>query len=264
MLNLHNRSSYTCYGFCAEVESRPSTLGFTGHWLDAGRRWYHLGNGYRAYNPKLMRFHTTDNLSPFSYGGINTYSYCSADPINNVDPSGHQPWRWPFSRRPAEPKYPLTVIKRTDAHELTKAYSGWHYHPEANGWDAEMAIKLPKRVQKKNYYGQQIQLANNAQSDVPKAYAVRKLNSVTKKIEQSRDRLDWLKRGLPAHAGAVADSMAGRPLELPPPYSEGGRRPYPPQYSEIGGHSVVLQEAGPAMANQLIRETLSEHDTPPL
>lgn len=48
-----------------------------------------MGNGYRHYNPVLMRFTKPDRVSPFSEGGINTYTYCSADPINRTDPDGH-------------------------------------------------------------------------------------------------------------------------------------------------------------------------------
>ncbi|KAL6232351.1 hypothetical protein BDW75DRAFT_243047 [Aspergillus navahoensis] len=51
--------------------------------------WYHLGNGYRVYNPVLMRFHTPDSWSPFVTGEVNAYGYWSGDPINLIDPSGH-------------------------------------------------------------------------------------------------------------------------------------------------------------------------------
>lgn len=47
------------------------------------------GNGYRAYNPRLMRFHCPDDESPFGPGGLNTYAWCDGDPINRADPSGH-------------------------------------------------------------------------------------------------------------------------------------------------------------------------------
>ncbi|RMR48355.1 YD repeat protein [Pseudomonas amygdali pv. mori] len=50
-----------------------------------------LGNGYRAFNPVLMRFNSPDSLSPFGEGGLNAYAYCEEDPVNRVDPGGHLP-----------------------------------------------------------------------------------------------------------------------------------------------------------------------------
>lgn len=38
--------------------------------------------------PTLMRFLSPDRLSPFGKGGINSYCYCSGDPINYIDPTG--------------------------------------------------------------------------------------------------------------------------------------------------------------------------------
>ena len=58
---------------------RPEPV--TGHYL--------LGQGYRAFNPVLMRFNSPDSWSPFGEGGINAYAYCTGDPVNQVDPSGH-------------------------------------------------------------------------------------------------------------------------------------------------------------------------------
>ena len=69
--------------------SNISTLGFNGEYLDDTLDSYHLGNGYRAYNPTTMQFTTPDDMSPFGHGGINPYVYCSGDPINNSDPTGH-------------------------------------------------------------------------------------------------------------------------------------------------------------------------------
>lgn len=76
---------YTPYGSSAE----GSSICFNGERRDPVTGWYHLGNGYRVYNPVLMRFHTPDRWSPFNSGEINAYSYCAGDPINRVDPSGH-------------------------------------------------------------------------------------------------------------------------------------------------------------------------------
>ena len=81
--NVHQQS-YTPYGVGAE-----SDIGFNGQWKDPVTGWYHLGNGYRVYNPAMKRFHSPDPWSPFTSGEINSYAYCLGDPINRVDPSGH-------------------------------------------------------------------------------------------------------------------------------------------------------------------------------
>jgi len=67
--------------------------GFNGERPDPVSGSYHLGNGYRAYNPVLMRFNCPDSLSPFGPGGINPYAYCSGDPVNHTDPTGHMSWQ---------------------------------------------------------------------------------------------------------------------------------------------------------------------------
>ncbi|MBK5550578.1 hypothetical protein JFU49_09890, partial [Pseudomonas sp. TH03] len=81
--------SYTPFGYRPDDWSTPNWLGFNGEPMDRTDGTYHLGNGYRAYNPRYQSFQTPDSLSPFDEGGINNYSYCSNDPINFKDPSGH-------------------------------------------------------------------------------------------------------------------------------------------------------------------------------
>lgn len=66
-----------------------NSIGFNGQRQDPVNGLYHLGNGYRVYNPGLMRFHAADSMSPFGKGGINSYAYALGDPINLRDPSGH-------------------------------------------------------------------------------------------------------------------------------------------------------------------------------
>lgn len=68
-------------------------LSYNGERRDPVSGVYQLGNGYRSYNPALMRFHSPDSFSPFGAGGINPYAYCAGDPINRSDPSGHFSWQ---------------------------------------------------------------------------------------------------------------------------------------------------------------------------
>jgi RHS repeat-associated protein len=65
-----------------------SLLAFNGERPDPLTGHYHLGNGYRQFNPVLMRFNSSDSLSPFSDGGLNAYAYCVGDPVNRSDPTG--------------------------------------------------------------------------------------------------------------------------------------------------------------------------------
>ncbi|WP_434574622.1 RHS repeat-associated core domain-containing protein [Pseudomonas sp. Z3-6] len=85
---------YAPYGHRAEEEAVSGHLGYNGERREAQTGWYLLGQGYRAFNPVLMKFHSPDDLSPFGEGGLNAYMYCEGDPINYVDPTGHSPWGW--------------------------------------------------------------------------------------------------------------------------------------------------------------------------
>ncbi|MDG9816723.1 RHS repeat-associated core domain-containing protein [Pseudomonas putida] len=79
--------TYNVYGLHSHGEIPPQRPAFNGHLLVC--HLYLLGNGYRAYNSVLMRFQSPDSLSPFTVGGLNCYAYCTGDPINYADPSGH-------------------------------------------------------------------------------------------------------------------------------------------------------------------------------
>jgi len=80
---------YTAYGEQHADDQLVATLGYNGEALDPDSGWYLLGNGYRAYNPALMRFHSPDALSPFGEGGLNYYGYCQGNPVTFRDPTGH-------------------------------------------------------------------------------------------------------------------------------------------------------------------------------
>jgi RHS repeat-associated protein len=82
--------AYAPYGHREEVTALPGLPGFNGQQPDLVTGHYLLGNGYRAYNPALMRFNSPDSMSPFGKGGLNAYAYCGGDPVNRSDPSGHE------------------------------------------------------------------------------------------------------------------------------------------------------------------------------
>jgi RHS repeat-associated protein len=81
--------AYTPYGHRPAQNGLLSLLGFNGERPAPVTGHYLLGNGYRAFNPVLMRFNSPDSLSPFGEGGLNAYAYCIGDPINRNDPTGH-------------------------------------------------------------------------------------------------------------------------------------------------------------------------------
>ncbi|WP_095194322.1 RHS repeat-associated core domain-containing protein [Pseudomonas sp. Irchel 3A7] len=81
--------AYTPYGHRPMGNGLLSLLGFNGEQPDLVTGHYHLGNGYRQFNPVLMRFNSPDSWSPFGKGGFNVYAYCAGNPINRRDPTGH-------------------------------------------------------------------------------------------------------------------------------------------------------------------------------
>jgi len=81
---------YSPYGHRPAESGLLSLLGFNGERPDPVTGHYLLGNGYRAFNPVLMRFNSPDSLSPFGKGGLNCYAYCDGDPRNYADPTGHK------------------------------------------------------------------------------------------------------------------------------------------------------------------------------
>lgn len=83
--------AYTPYGHHPLGNGLLSQLGFNGEPPEPVTGWYLLGNGYRPFNPVLMRFTSPDSWSPFGEGGVNAYGYCVGDPVNRVDPTGHTP-----------------------------------------------------------------------------------------------------------------------------------------------------------------------------
>ena len=88
--------AYSPYGFTKNRVAIPA--GFNGEYLDLSNGCYGLGKGHRWYSPVLMRFTTTDLLSPFGKGGLNAYSYVLNDPVNRYDPDGRTGEKYLFLR----------------------------------------------------------------------------------------------------------------------------------------------------------------------
>jgi RHS repeat-associated protein len=89
--------AYSPYGHRPVENGLLSLLGFNGERPDPVTGSYLLGNGYRAFNPVLMRFNSPDSLSPFGKGGLNAYAYCEGEPVLGSDPTGRwkipNPWK---------------------------------------------------------------------------------------------------------------------------------------------------------------------------
>lgn len=99
--------AYSPYGHRPSDHGMLSLLEFNGERRDPVTGYYLLGNGHRAFNPVLMRFNTTDKLSPFGRGGLNCYAYCSGNPIGRQDRNGRY-WRSVVN----VPKKPLKRLVR--------------------------------------------------------------------------------------------------------------------------------------------------------
>lgn len=86
---IRHYSAYTAHGYSPAIPNAHCLLGFNGERADPVTGHYLLGNGYRVFNPVLLRFNRPDSLSPFGEGGLNPYAYCAGDPVNRNDPTGH-------------------------------------------------------------------------------------------------------------------------------------------------------------------------------
>ncbi|MFJ4386350.1 RHS repeat-associated core domain-containing protein [Pseudomonas sp. NPDC089408] len=88
LINPQQKARHCCYSPYGYQPTQPGLPAFTGQVPEPVMGGYLLGNGYRLYHPRLMRFHSPDDWSPFGAAGINPYVYCKSDPVNHSDPSG--------------------------------------------------------------------------------------------------------------------------------------------------------------------------------
>ena len=86
-LGNQHAQAYSPFGY-HPVDALLNAVGFNGERPEPITGHYLLGQGYRAFNPVLMRFNSPDSWSPFGEGGINAYAYCT-NPIMEIDPTGH-------------------------------------------------------------------------------------------------------------------------------------------------------------------------------
>ncbi|WP_263261234.1 RHS repeat-associated core domain-containing protein [Pseudomonas sp. RIT-PI-S] len=79
--------NYRPFGAASHRHAR-GRVAFNGQWREPGTGHYALGNGYRSYSTEMGRFLRPDLYSPFDKGGLNSYAYCAAEPVNRRDPDG--------------------------------------------------------------------------------------------------------------------------------------------------------------------------------
>ena len=67
---------------------------YRGYYYDKETQLYWVSSRY--YSPELCRWISPDSieyLDPQSINGLNLYAYCGNDPVNRLDPTGHD-WEW--------------------------------------------------------------------------------------------------------------------------------------------------------------------------
>jgi len=83
--------AYDAFGIqITSTGSTPNNYRFTGEQYDPNLGFYYLRARYS--NPNTGRFWTRDTLAgrQFDPASLHRYTYCADDPVNRIDPSGHE------------------------------------------------------------------------------------------------------------------------------------------------------------------------------
>ncbi|WP_248914204.1 RHS repeat-associated core domain-containing protein [Pseudomonas moorei] len=146
--------AYAPYGHRRFISGWLSLMGFNGERPDPLTGHYLLGNGYRAFNPVLMRFNSPDSLSPFGKGGLNAYAYCFGDPINWIDPTGKTPLTMNLNIKMANKTLSWLSRARTKLNAPTLAtpskYTHFAYHGTSEQQLPSLLNGLDQRFINKN------------------------------------------------------------------------------------------------------------------
>ena len=197
-------AAYSPYGHRSRENGLLSLLGFNGERPEPVTGHYLLGNGYRAFNPVLMRFNSPDSLSPFGKGGLNAYTYCLGDPTNNYDPDGHRTLGLTtvLKLRILAKKASVNVLKENGTIDL---YRGPGVNVTAKprpGITAENAVNQRSRLEKLSTLGSNGHAQNQKFSkDLKQA----KLSDQT--IPENKATLDVLSSAQTEQPGQLANSL---------------------------------------------------------
>ena len=102
---------------------------YRGYYYDADTNLYYLNARY--YSPELRRFISPDDtayLDPETPNGLNLYCYCNNDPVNNIDPSGHEwynPLTWDWGEIAKGVGLIITGVGAIAVGVVTLPYGGW-------------------------------------------------------------------------------------------------------------------------------------------
>jgi RHS repeat-associated protein len=185
--------TYSPYGHRPAENGLTSLLGFNGERPDAVTGHYLLGNGYRAFNPVLMRFNSPDSWSPFGKGGLNSYTYCLGDPVNFSDPNGHslfvatQLLRW--GRRAA-----TKIVKKSREIVLDESITSQSVAKLRPGITPTQAVSARSKMNKIKYLAKTEPLNAKYRSDLKSAEKHAKaIESLTGIPVSGNQRLNLLK-----------------------------------------------------------------------